>query len=128
MSHGVMGEYLVIGAAGSIGGMLMRLLASDGSREVVGVDMKVVDDSSLIAGDILQPNASVIHALGQARVVLCALSNEVLSRAMDGLLAYTSPDCVLVDTLSIKSSFARVLASSRDRLRSREIVGINPMF
>ena len=32
MSHGVMGEYLVIGAAGSIGGMLMRLLASDGSR------------------------------------------------------------------------------------------------
>lgn len=128
MSDGVTGEYLVIGAAGSIGGMLMRVLASDGSREVVGVDMKVGDDSSLIAGDILQPNARVIHALGQARVVLCALSHEVLSRAMDGLLAYTSPDCVLVDTLSIKLPFASVLTASRDRLDNREVVGINPMF
>lgn len=128
MSHGVKGEYLVIGAAGSIGGMLMRLLASDGSREVVGVDMKVGDNSRVIAGNILQPDARVIHALGQARMVLCALSHEVLSRAMGGLLTYTSPDCVLIDTLSIKSPFASVLADFREQLGDREIAGINPMF
>ena len=121
-------EYLVIGAAGSIGAMLMRLLAADGSRQVKGVDLTAGEDAGLLPGNILEPDARLRQALGQAKVILCALSQEVLYGAMDRLLAGTRPDCVLVDTLSIKSPFSRVLAASRDWLGRREVVGINPMF
>ena len=121
-------NYVILGASGSIGRMLVGMLESNGCSCVTGVDVGSSWSPCIVKGDILRPDTRVTSALSNANVVVSALSNEVLSSAMDVLLKYTSSDCALIDTLSIKSSYAEVVSAYRGKIGLREVAGINPMF
>lgn len=175
MTEGNIAErYVVVGAAGSIGSLIARLLLADG-KQVDCIDLRRGADAAVnadanvggitdakagvIAGgdtgaggrrndnadadadadaaigglrwieaDILAPTPAAAEALRHADVVVCAISLELLVEALPRLLGFVTPDCALIETLSIKSPFADLLERSGDALGSREVVGINPMF
>lgn len=160
MTHGMTGDttgdnardsraerYVVVGAAGSIGGLVARLLAAAGKQvdcidlrrgaDATGTFAAVEGGATLAAGsgrlhwieaNILAPNPAAVDVLRDADTVVCATSLELLSEALPQLLKHISPNCALIETLSIKSPFAELLVRSGDALGVREVAGINPMF
>ncbi len=131
MTQGNIAErYVVVGAAGSIGGLIARLLHADG-KQVDCIDLRIGENAGglrWIASDILAPTPEAADALRRADTVVCALSLELLTEALPRLLDIVTPDCALIETLSIKSPFADLLERRGDALGQREVAGINPMF
>ncbi|WP_185733355.1 prephenate dehydrogenase dimerization domain-containing protein [Burkholderia sp. Bp8998] len=123
-------RYAVIGAAGSIGGLVARLLRADG-RHVDCIDLRggeAGDAGHWIEADILTPSPAAADVLRRADTVVCAISFELLADALPSLLAHIRPDCALIETLSIKAPLAALLERLGEALADREVAGINPMF
>ncbi|HEF5155341.1 T-protein [Burkholderia multivorans] len=123
-------RYVVIGSAGSIGGLVARLLRADG-QHVDCIDLRggaAGDAGHWIEADILAPGAAAADVLQRADTVVCAISFELLADALPSLLAHIGPDCALIETLSIKAPLAALLERLGDALADREVAGINPMF
>ncbi|MGS0894736.1 prephenate dehydrogenase dimerization domain-containing protein [Burkholderia stagnalis] len=123
-------RYVVVGAAGSIGGLVARLLRADG-RHVDCIDLRAAepgDAGRWIEADILAPGPAAADVLRRADTVVCAISFELLADALPALLACVGPHCALIETLSIKAPFAALLERLGDVSGGREVAGINPMF
>lgn len=131
MTGGAMSErYAVLGAAGSIGGMVARLLRADG-KHVDCIDVRAgsdADGAHWIKADILAPGPLAVGALRRADTVVCAISLELLVDVLPRLLALVGPRCTLIETLSIKAPFADLLERTGYALDGREVAGVNPMF
>lgn len=122
---------VVVGGAGSVGAMLVALLRVDGVRVLV-VDPRcaarprsTVNKDDTWAADLTAPTGELIATLRSADVVVLAVPESVALAAAPDLPGYLSPGALLVDTLSVKTRFARALA---DFAPGIEAVGINPMF
>lgn len=129
-------RYVVVGAGGSIGGLIARLLRLDG-QQVACIDLRFPrqggtesqsDETRWIEADMLAPNALAREALSHADIVVIATSFELLTEALPGLLALVGPACALIETLSIKSPFVALIEARSAILGNREVAGINPMF
>ncbi|WP_437539512.1 prephenate dehydrogenase dimerization domain-containing protein [Sorangium sp. So ce726] len=119
---------VVVGAKGSIGAFLATRLSGEG-LDVTGID---ISDAAYVnptiafhADDITRPSDRTCAALSQARTVVLALSQSVLERALPQVLPHLHPDCLIVETLSIKTPFHDLLDQHRP---AQPVLGINPMF
>ncbi|TKK28745.1 hypothetical protein PspCFBP13528_19595 [Pseudomonas sp. CFBP13528] len=119
---------VVVGILGSIGQLLANQLSIAG-YSVTGIDIAVDDQSAqphtVIQGDVLRPGNEMKQRLGDAQILVLALAQNVLSEALPQLLPSLRSDCLIVDTLSIKSEFADFVATLDV---AQPMVGINPMF
>ncbi|AZE90969.1 chorismate mutase [Pseudomonas orientalis] len=119
---------VVVGILGSIGQLLANQLSIAGYC-VTGIDIAVGDQSALshkvIQDDVLRPGSEIKQLLGTAEILVLALAQNVLSEALPQLLPSLRSDCLIVDTLSIKSEFADFVATLDV---AQPMVGINPMF
>ncbi|MCJ0977913.1 prephenate dehydrogenase/arogenate dehydrogenase family protein [Rhodococcus sp. ARC_M12] len=114
---------VVVGGAGAVGRLMADLLRGDGIPVTI-VDIQARPDatSPITVGNIIDPDDQLASVLAAAATVILAVPESV---ALAADLSAVRPDAVLVETLSVKSGFARHLDET-DRLGS--IVGINPMF
>ncbi|WEK31359.1 MAG: prephenate dehydrogenase/arogenate dehydrogenase family protein [Candidatus Pseudomonas phytovorans] len=118
---------IVVGAAGSIGRMLCEQLNATGLK-VLGVDLEPVPSPQgyeAMQGDICAPSTSLCQHLATAHLLVLALSEQVLLKALPALVPHLALDCLLVETLSIKSAFATLV---RDVSLPQPVAGLNPMF
>ncbi|WP_347169506.1 hypothetical protein AAHI06_22300 [Pseudomonas salmasensis] len=121
---------VVVGVLGSIGQLLANQLSVAG-YSVTGIDLAADGQSleaqthTVIQGDILRPSSEIKQQLGDARILVLALAQNVLIEALPHLLPSLRSDCLIVDTLSIKSEFADFVATLDV---PQPMVGINPMF
>ncbi|WP_095149065.1 chorismate mutase [Pseudomonas sp. Irchel s3a18] len=120
---------IVVGAAGSIGRMLSQQLSATGLK-VLGVDMASLEQAgsetfAFIQEDICNPSDRLCQQLASANLVILAVSEKVLLQALPALMPHLHLDCLLVETLSIKSAFATLI---RDVSLPQAVVGLNPMF
>lgn len=121
---------LVVGASGSIGKLLVRNFSLE-FENVVGIDLKMPDDTSelksikWLTDDITEPSFTSIRALENADIVIFALSEEVIMKSFPKILSHLSRDCLIVETLSIKANFAKLLENYQIE---QAVLGINPMF
>ncbi|CCQ17322.1 Bifunctional chorismate mutase/ prephenate dehydrogenase [Rhodococcus sp. AW25M09] len=115
---------VVVGGSGAVGRMFVELLRGDGSAVTV-VDVRDASSgrtSPVTIGDITAPDEPIQLLLRQATTVILAVPESV---ALAADLSALGPDALLVETLSVKSGFARHLDAT-DRLGAT--VGVNPMF
>ncbi len=119
---------VVVGILGSIGQLLANQLSIAG-YSITGIDIAANDPSAqphkVFQGDVLRPGSEIKQLLGDAEILVLALAQNVLSEALPHLLSSLHPDCLIVDTLSIKSEFAEFVATLDV---AQPMVGINPMF
>lgn len=120
---------VVVGILGSIGQLLANQLKSAG-YSVTGIDIAAGDQSQplahkVIQGDILHPDSELKQHLGNAELIVLALAQNVLIQALPQLLPSLRAECLIVDTLSIKSEFADFVTTLDV---AQPMVGINPMF
>ncbi|MFD4267218.1 prephenate dehydrogenase/arogenate dehydrogenase family protein [Rhodococcus sp. NPDC058481] len=111
--------------------MLVTLLRGDGVRVVV-IDPRcalppgsTVDADDTLAADLTAPTGELIGTLRSADVVVLAVPESVALAAAPDLPGFLSPGALLVDTLSVKTRFARALA---DLAPDIPALGLNPMF
>ncbi|MDE9535030.1 chorismate mutase [Xenorhabdus bovienii] len=121
-------QIVVVGVKGSIGSFLAKQITLS-AGQVVGIDIAPLDiplvGIEFIQADITQPNYTVQKTLQKAQIVVFALSQEVINQALPSVRNYLSANCLLVDTLSIKSSFHDLLIEQKV---TQPAIGINPMF
>ncbi|MDH0304191.1 MULTISPECIES: chorismate mutase [unclassified Pseudomonas] len=123
------GQAIVIGAAGSIGRMLCEQLSATGLK-VLGVDLvpaqvPVSQGYETLQDDICAPSAQLCQRLANANLLVLAISEKVLLQALPALIPHLALECLLVETLSIKSAFATLI---RDVSLPQAVAGLNPMF
>jgi 4-amino-4-deoxyprephenate dehydrogenase len=117
----------IVGGAGAVGGLLAEELADRFSRLTVidRVLPRAGKMSEAIVADVTQPNAAARHVLRESDVVVLALPEQVALRGLPLIAPMLQTDCLLVDTLSVKTHFARAVHAMQP---TREALGINPMF
>jgi len=119
---------VVVGGAGAVGSMLVRLLADAGVRVVV-VDRVVPDEVPptvvALVGDVQHPDARTATALAAADLVVLALPEPVALAVAQEMVSRMSFGMLLVHTLTVQSRIADLLA---DDERGVEVLGLNPLF
>lgn len=115
---------VVVGGSGAVGRLLVDLLRGDGVQvTVVDVhDSLSSPTSPVTVGDVTAPDECLRSVLARAATVILAVPESV---ALTADLSSLRPDALLVETLSVKTGFAR-LVDGTGRLGAT--VGINPMF
>ena len=114
---------VVVGGSGAVGRLMVDLLRGD-DVPVTVVDLHDGRDPAfpITVGNITEPDERLASALARAATVILAVPESV---ALAADLSAVRSDALLVETLSVKSGFARHLDGA-DRLGAA--LGINPMF
>jgi 4-amino-4-deoxyprephenate dehydrogenase len=119
----------IIGGNGAVGRLLGAALASSDNPELALIDCR--EGSSAIRGticitaDARQPSAQMREVIAASDLVILATSEDVALDSLPSLLPLLRSEALLVDTLSVKSRIAALLASETVNC---ELLGINPMF
>lgn len=118
-------DAVVIGGSGEVGRLIASLLAADGDT-VLTLDPVATTAATPgiehLVGDIVSPDVEVRAVLSAAPLVVLAVPESV---ALETELTFLHDRSLLVETLSVKSAFARKVASADP---PGSILGINPMF
>lgn len=118
-------DAVVIGGRGAVGSLVAGHLAGDGLA-VLAVDRTPVPRTSPTydhtIGDILHPDDTLQQVLASASTVVLAVPESV---ALAWSTALAGPGMLVVETLSVKSSFAAKIAETGI---DGTALGINPMF
>ena len=114
---------VVVGGSGAVGSLIVELLRGDGIAVTI-VDVHARPDAAfpVTVGNITEPDERLASVLARAATVILAVPESV---ALAADLSAVRSDALLVETLSVKSGFARYL-NDADHLGAA--VGINPMF
>ncbi|WP_032376630.1 prephenate dehydrogenase dimerization domain-containing protein [Rhodococcoides fascians] len=114
---------VVVGGSGAVGRLIVDLMRGDGVPVTV-VDVHESSDaaSPVTVGNITAPDARLTSVLTGAATVILAVPESV---ALAADLSAVQSEALVVETLSVKSGFARHVDAT-DRLGPT--VGINPMF
>lgn len=114
---------MVVGGSGAVGSLMVELLRGDGIAVTI-VDVHARPDAAtpITVGNITDPDDLLVSVLARAATVILAVPESV---ALAADLSAVRSDALLVETLSVKSGFARHL-NDADHLGAA--VGINPMF
>ncbi|MGH3915664.1 MAG: prephenate dehydrogenase/arogenate dehydrogenase family protein [Pseudonocardiaceae bacterium] len=119
---------VVVGGAGAVGDMFAQLL-EDAGAQVCVLDITPPDvvgsARRFERADITMLNQQVLTELGEADLVLLAVSERVALAAIASVHEALKPGALLAETLSVKS---RVTAVVRTDAPRTEVVGLNPMF
>lgn len=119
---------VVVGGAGAVGEMFVRLLEGVGA-EVCVIDTAAPDGTDAARhverGDITRPDRRLLDEVGQADLVLLTVPERVALVAIPSVLAGMKPGALFAETLSVKSRAAEVALAGTAEV---EIVGLNPMF
>ncbi|MFI8567774.1 prephenate dehydrogenase dimerization domain-containing protein [Rhodococcus sp. NPDC078407] len=114
---------VVVGGSGAVGSMIVDLFRGDDiSVTIVDVHGDPGASPPVMVGNIIEPDDRLARALERAETVILAVPESV---ALAADLSAVRSDALLVETLSVKSGFARHLEET-DRVGAS--VGINPMF
>jgi 4-amino-4-deoxyprephenate dehydrogenase len=117
----------VVGGAGAVGRLLAEAFADRFSRLTV-IDLCLPHTggvSEAIVADVTRPDAAARQVLRESDVVVLALPEEVALGGLPMIAPLLRTDCLLVDTLSVKTHFAHAVRTIRP---TRGALGINPMF
>lgn len=112
---------LLLGGAGAVGKMLAKLLASY-VQEITCIDLRSEEGCEL--GDVAAPSAALEHRMRSADLIVLALPDRLNEEVGPSVLKLARTDCLLVDTSSVKSGYAKVCLLHG----SAEILSINPLF
>ncbi|MFK0295211.1 prephenate dehydrogenase/arogenate dehydrogenase family protein [Streptomyces sp. NPDC090442] len=112
-------QCVVIGGAGAVGGMFVRLLTGSGARVVVAdpAGGEVTDDAGA-------PGPALVAELRRADLVVLALPERAALTALPRVAAHLRPGALVVDTLSVKRQVVAALSATP----GIEAVSLNPMF
>lgn len=121
---------VVVGVNGSIGRFFSEKIAMEGC-DVIGIDIvnkeKENERFKVIVqiDDIAHPNEITFKALMLADIVIFTVAENVIVKAFPIILPYLKQDCLIVETLSVKNSFSKLLENYHV---AQQVLGINPMF
>jgi 4-amino-4-deoxyprephenate dehydrogenase len=131
MRDGLMhGERAVVaGGAGAVGGLMVELLLGAGA-DVLVVDVaappaQVIQRCACVRGDVRSMDARLRAEIRVADILVLALPQRAVRPALAALAQELRPGGLLVDTLSVKTDIAELLAAHTAHL---EVVSLNPMF
>ncbi len=113
----------VVGGAGQVGRLIIEAIVDHGGAATITVFDRNGDDRSRV--DVLADQDALAGALPDADVVVLAVPETVANAIGPVVLALAGPDAVVVDTLSVKDRWFRLVTGTRDR---PSVLGINPMF
>ncbi|QEV10048.1 prephenate dehydrogenase/arogenate dehydrogenase family protein [Streptomyces prasinus] len=105
--------------------MFTELLTTSGSRVCTVDTAQQGSRGQHLQSDIKAPDGATRTELSTADVVLLAVSEKVALAALPVLAGIVRPDALLVDTLSVKSSFSEAV---RRVAPGHQAIGLNPMF
>ncbi|MFB7629933.1 prephenate dehydrogenase/arogenate dehydrogenase family protein [Streptomyces sp. NPDC056149] len=110
---------LVIGGAGAVGGMFVRLLTASGAQ------VRVADPAGgEMTDDAAAPGPALVAEVRRADLVLLALPERAALAALPRLTPHLRTGALVVDTLSVKRQVVAALSA----LGGVEAVSLNPMF
>jgi prephenate dehydrogenase len=109
----------LVGGDGAVGRLFADALAAAG-REIA-----IVDRAAEPSLDARSPSPALTDALAGADCVVLAVPEAVALDALPHVLGAMRPGALLVDTLSVKTPFAR---AARAAAAPVELLGVNPMF
>jgi prephenate dehydrogenase len=118
---------VVVGGAGQVGGLFVRLLLPCGPVTSVDSGQSPAGEVESITGDACRPSAGVLDAVRSADVVIFALPESAALAAITACAAAVRPGALLVETLSVKENVTPTLAETAARC-GVEACGVNPMF
>lgn len=124
------GSCLVAGAGGQVGEMFVTSLTASGVK-VTAVDLEMPPPEArrsgvdYLRGDVTGPDDEMVRRLAGIDMVLLGVPEAVALAAAPRLTAAMPPGSLLVDTLSVKTPFARAIGELAPPV---EAVSINPMF
>src|ERR1700683_1664882 len=111
---------VIVCGYGAVGQMLHRELG-DALGQVVDLDPRGGRETA----DITAPGAIERELLAQADTVILAVHESIALAALRSVTGLIAPEALLVETLSVKSRFAKTILRADPPF---EVVGINPMF
>lgn len=123
------GTVIVVGVLGSIGHLIANRLAE--TQIVIGIDIVEpgpevpLTNLDFRCDNIIEPSEATRTELAAAGTIILAVSFATIEMALPGLLRLIPAHCLIVDTLSIKTPFLKLLESYQV---SQQALGINPMF
>jgi prephenate dehydrogenase len=121
---------VLVGGNGAVGRLLASALAA-GAREVAIADMAAEPHpdvralGSYLSLDARRPSPALDAALSGADCVVLALPEAAALDALPHVLAALPAGALLVDTLSVKTPFARAALAAGAPV---ELLSLNPMF
>ncbi|MFD4636540.1 prephenate dehydrogenase/arogenate dehydrogenase family protein [Lentzea sp. NPDC058436] len=116
---------VVLGGAGQVGGLFVRLLQRH--LLVTVVDRLPAPSVSTVVGDVSEPSPAALEVIGAADIIVVALPEEVALSALEACAPVLRTGVLVVDTLSVKESVASVLRAMT-AARGIEALSLNPMF
>ena len=126
MTGGLLGQAVVVGAAGGFGRAFVAMLAGAGGR-VTGVDVVEVEHAGYtgLVADASRPGPALSKELAGADVVLMCLPERSLFPALEGVVERLSPGALLVDITSVKTRYAAAVTALREDV---ELCSLEPLF
>lgn len=112
----------VVVGAGAVGRMLGTMLERQ-SVTVAWFDRVAAE--GVAAGDACEPDGALRAAGAAADVIVLALPERTLEKALPAMAAVSRADALVVETASVKTVLEPV---KRGALSAREVLGLNPMF
>ncbi|WP_158853291.1 prephenate dehydrogenase/arogenate dehydrogenase family protein [Saccharothrix deserti] len=119
------GTAVVLGGAGAVGELFVRLLGAHVPTTVV--DRTSSPIAPTVIGDVCDPSPEVLDAVRTADTVVIALPEDVALHALSACAHAFRAGCLVVDTLSVKHAVAVTLARIAAE-RGVEALSLNPMF
>jgi prephenate dehydrogenase len=120
---------VVVGGTGAIGNLFCDCLAGLPQLHVTSVDLAPENEARLpvthIQSDICHPDRSLKQILGKADAVILAVPENIGLACLPLLTRAMRSDSLLVDTLSVKTTFVNAVVQSKVH---GEVLSINPMF
>ncbi|MEU6479359.1 prephenate dehydrogenase dimerization domain-containing protein [Streptomyces sp. NPDC047017] len=112
---------VVLGAAGLVGGWVLRSLAGAGDR-VTTVDLAGRVD---LVADVTEPGEEVRAAVAAADTVVLALPEQTAAHCLDWIARTAAARTVIVTTCSVQGP---VFDRARELGAGQLVLGVNPMF
>lgn len=125
----IVGTVTVVGAAGAVGSLFARRLASDGIR-IVGIDREPnptdVPWADFLTVDVIGPiTREAREVLEHTEVMIVALPESIAFQALDRLVPELPRGALLADVFSVKAPVAAWLQTARTDL---EVLSLQPFF
>jgi prephenate dehydrogenase len=117
----------IIGGRGAVGRLFNEVLTASGAVTLLLDNKPLPGDvpSNVLAIDILNARAEALQPLSACDLVILATPEHVAIEALESIAGVVDPGALLVETLSVKTGFARQVSTTDIRC---ECLGVNPMF
>jgi prephenate dehydrogenase len=118
-----------MGGCGAVGTLFADALAASGVSTLTLIDNRlptvVSPGRTVLQDDARRPSRRTLERVSACDWLLLAVPEPVAIDALPALLPAMTRGALLVDTLSVKSRYARTLAAHATEV---ELLGVNPMF